>query len=148
MELQNIGFSGARKLWVQLMDYVGNVSETYPLTFASQTWTLMDSEPPIGNIKFYDPKTFQDTDMTNLYQPIVKLNSDDLVSGVKDFKYRKITDSGPEDWSEWQAMTSYKKIDYSNEDDGIKKVEFVFRDYGNNATQPENIWEKVTRPKK
>lgn len=148
MELQNIGFSGARKVWVQIMDYAGNVNETYPLTFAAQTWTLMDSEAPIGNIKFYDPKTFKATDQTNLISSFIKLNSEDVVSGVKDFKYRKIKDSGPDEWSNWEAASSYKNIDFTSESDGIKKLEVVFRDYGNNATQAENIWEKVTRPKK
>lgn len=148
MELQNIGFSGARKVWVQLMDYVGNVSETYPLTFASQAWTLVDTDPPFGNVKFYDPKTFNETSATNLYYPIAKLNSDDLVSGIKDFRYRKITDNGPEEWSEWETMSSYKKLDFSNSSDGMKKVEFMFRDFGNNATQPENLWEIVARPEK
>lgn len=148
MELQNTGFSGARKIWVQIMDYAGNVNETYPLTFAAQTWTLMDSEAPIGNVKFYDPRTFDITNQTNLISSFMKLNSEDVVSGVKDFKYRKIKDSGPDDWSNWESASSYKNIDFSSESDGVKKVEVVFRDYGNNATQAENIWEKVTRPKK
>jgi hypothetical protein len=36
----------------------------------------------------------------------------------------------------------------SGEKDGVKKIEFVFRDFGNNIMQPEIIWEKVKRPSK
>jgi len=33
---QNIGFSGARKIWVQVMDYMGNISESNPLNICSK----------------------------------------------------------------------------------------------------------------
>ena len=39
-------------------------------------------------------------------------------------------------------------FDFTQENDGVKKVEFVFRDYGNNATQSEDKWEIVVRPNK
>jgi hypothetical protein len=147
-DVQNIGYSGARKIWVQLMDYVGNVTQSYPLTFVAQSWALVDTQPPIANASFYDPRTEQNTDLTNLISSVAKLEAYDNVSGVKDFKMRRILDSGADSWSNWEYMSSYKNIDFSGEYDGIKKVEFVFRDFGNNAMQAENIWEKVKRPKK
>ena len=147
-EKQNIGFSGPRKIWVQMMDYVGNVSESYPATFVAQSWQLVDTNPPIGSASFYNPKTNQTTSLTNLLKSVVSLKSDDIVSGVKDFKYRFIKDTGAEDWSLWEYFSNYKTFDLTNEKDGIKKIEFVFRDYGNNATQPESKWQKVMRPKK
>lgn len=145
-ESQNIGYSGARKIWIQMMDFCGNVSESLPLTFVAQAWYLVDTMPPIGSVKFWDTKTNQATELTNLNKPIIKINADDIVSGVKDFKYRKILDSGPDEWSDWEMLIPYKLLDLSNESDGVKKVEFVFRDYGNNSTQPESKWEKVKRP--
>lgn len=147
-ELQNTNFSGARKIWVQLMDFAGNISESYPLTFVTQSWNLVDTQAPIGSVNFYNTNTYQDTRITNLIKPILRLSADDIVSGVKDFKYRQIKDTGPEEWSEWEYFTNYKNLDFSSENDGVKKIEVVYRDYGNNFTQPEFKWEKVERPKK
>ena len=79
---------------------------------------------------------------------VVKLDATDVVSGVKDLKYRFVKDSGAEDWSDWEPYSAFKTIDFTNETDGVKKVEFIFRDYGNNAIQPETKWEKVVRPNK
>ena len=76
------------------------------------------------------------------------MNSNDIVSGVKDFKYRRIYDTGADSWSEWEYYSPYKVFDFTQESDGVKKVEFIFRDYGNNATQPEDKWEIVVRPNK
>lgn len=148
IDIQNIGFSGPRKIWVQLLDYAGNVSESYPLTFVAQTWGLVDTMPPVGYASFYNPKTNSTTEITNLTKAVVKLDATDVVSGVKDFKYRFVKDSGPDAWSDWEPYSTFKSIDFTNENDGVKKVEFVFRDYGNNAIQPEEKWEKVVRPNK
>ena len=147
-EKQNIGYSGPRKIWVQLMDYAGNVSESYPATFVAQSWQLVDTMAPIGSVSFYNPKTNTPTTLTNLLKPVISLKADDIVSGVKDFKYREITDAGAGSWSEWEFFSNYKTFDFTNENDGVKKYEFIFRDYGNNATQPETKWQKVMRPKK
>jgi hypothetical protein len=148
IDIQNIGYSGPRKIWVQLLDFAGNVSESYPLTFVAQSWGLVDTMPPVGYANFYNPKTNSSTELTNLTKAVVKLDATDVVSGVKDLKYRFVKDSGPENWSDWEPYSSFKTIDFTNETDGVKKVEFVFRDYGNNAIQPETKWEKVVRPNK
>ena len=84
----------------------------------------------------------------NTLSSYVKIDATDLVSGIKDFKIRRIYDSGPGIWSEWEYFSPYRVIDFTGEDDGVKKVEFAFRDFGNNVTQPELIWEKVTRANK
>ncbi len=147
-DLQNMGYSGPRKIWVQLMDYASNISQSYPLTFVSQAWSLLDTMPPIATTNFYNPKTNNSTYLTNITKPMVKMNANDIVSGVKDFKYRRIYDSGPDSWSEWEYYSPYKVFDFTQETDGVKKVEFVFRDYGNNATQSEDKWEIVVRPNK
>ena len=39
------------------------------------------------------------------------------------------------------------KVDFSGEDDGVKKVEIKYRDFGNNITQPEVKWNPIKRPK-
>ena len=147
-DYQNMGFSGPRKIWIQLMDYSGNVSQSYPITFVAQSWSLVDTQPPIGSASFYNPKTYSNVDVTNIISSVVKLEASDTVSGVKDFKMRRIYDSGADDWSNWQYYSPYSNVSLSGEKDGVKKVEFVFRDFGNNAMQPEIIWEKVKRPSK
>ena len=147
-DAQNIGFSGSRKVWVQLMDYAGNVSESHPLTFVATTYTIVDTQAPYGKAAFYNPKTNQTVGLVNTLSSYVKIDATDIVSGIKDFKIRRIYDSGPGTWSEWEYFSPYRVIDFTGEEDGVKKVEFAFRDFGNNVTQPELIWEKVTRANK
>ena len=144
---QNIGFSGQRKIWVQLMDYMGNVSESNPLSFVATSQALVDTEAPYGTVNFFDPKTNQTTTLSNLPQSWMKLDGQDLVSGIKDFKMRRLLDSGNGSWSEWIPYSSYVKVDFTGESDGVKKVEIKFRDFGNNITQPEVKWNAIRRPK-
>jgi len=86
-------------------------------------------------------------DYTNLKNAWIKTNAYDLVTGIKDFKTRKLLDSGAGDWSEWTPFAPYAKVDFSSEDDGVKKVEIKYRDFGNNITQPEIKWNSIKRPK-
>jgi len=144
---QNIGFSGSRKIWVQVMDYMGNISESNPLTFVASSQALVDTQPPIGGVDFYDPRTNQIVDFTNLKNAWLKTNAYDLVTGIKDFQIRKLLDSGAGDWSEWTPFSPYAKVDFSGETDGVKKIEIKFRDFGNNTTQPEIKWNSIKRPK-
>ncbi len=144
---QNIGFSGARKIWVQVMDYMGNISESNPLTFVASSQALVDTQPPIGSVDFYNPKTNAITDFSNLETSWLKLDAYDLVTGIKDFKTRRLLDSGAGEWSEWTPFSSYAKVDFTDEKDGVKKVEIKFRDFGNNTTQPEVKWNSIKRPK-
>jgi hypothetical protein len=87
------------------------------------------------------------SDFTNLETSWLKLDAYDLVTGIKDFKTRRLLDSGAGDWSEWTPFSSYAKVDFTDEKDGVKKVEIKFRDFGNNTTQPEVKWNSIKRPK-
>jgi hypothetical protein len=144
---QTSGYSGQRKVWIQLMDYMGNISESNPLTFVATSQALVDTQPPIGGADFYDPKTNQLTNITNLPEAWLKMNCYDLVSGIKDFSVRRLLDSGPGEWSEWTPYAPYTSIIFEGESDGVKKIEIKFRDFGNNITQPENKWDVIRRPK-
>ena len=144
---QNIGFSGQRKIWVQLMDYMGNISESNPLTFVATSQALVDTQAPYGTVNFFDPKTNQEATISNLPQSWMKIDGVDLVTGIKDFQIRRLLDTGNGDWSEWIPYSPYVKIDFAGENDGVKKVEIKFRDFGNNITQPEVKWNAIRRPK-
>ena len=144
---QNIGFSGQRKIWVQLMDYMGNVSESNPLSFVATSQALVDTQEPYGTVNFFDPKTNQETTLSNLPKSWMKIDGFDLVTGIKDFKIRRLLDSGNGDWSEWIPYSSYVNVDFTGESDGVKKVEIKFRDFGNNITQPEVKWNAIRKPK-
>ena len=144
---QNIGFSGQRKIWVQLMDYMGNISESNPLTFVATSQSLVDTQAPYGTVNFFDPKTNQETIISNLPQSWMKINGTDIVTGIKDFQIRRLLDTGNGDWSEWIPYSPYVKVDFAGESDGVKKVEIKFRDFGNNITQPEVKWNAIRRPK-
>jgi hypothetical protein len=144
---QNIGFSGQRKIWVQLMDYMGNISESNPLTFVATSQALVDTQAPYGTVNFFDPKTNQETIISNLPQSWMKIDGTDIVTGIKDFQIRRLLDTGNGDWSEWIPYSPYVKVDFAGESDGVKKVEIKFRDFGNNITQPEVKWNAIRRPK-
>ena len=144
---QTSGYSGQRKVWIQLMDYMGNISESNPLTFVATSQALVDTQPPIGGADFYDPRTNQQTTITNLPESWIKINAYDLVSGIKDFSIRRLLDSGYGEWSEWIPYSQYTSVNFSGESDGVKKVEIRLRDFGNNITQPENKWDTIRRPK-
>ena len=144
----NIGFSGARKVWVQLMDFAGNISESYPQAFVAQSIAAVDTEAPFGDVAFYNLETNTEILLTNKKDSWLKINASDDVSGIKDFRYRKVTNNGPGEWSNWMMFNSYAPIKFTNEEDGVKRVEVAFRDYGNNITQPEYKWHKVLKVKK
>ena len=144
----NIGFSGARKVWVQLMDFAGNVSESYPQAFVAQSIAAVDTEAPYGTVSFYSLETNSEILLTNKKDSWLKINASDDVSGIKDFRYRKVTNDGPGEWSNWMMYNSYTPIKFTGEEDGVKRVEVAFRDYGNNITQPEYKWHKVLKVKK
>jgi hypothetical protein len=145
---QNIGYSGARKVWVQLMDFAGNISESYPYTFVAQAIAAVDTEAPSGAIEFYNLETNKKVLLTNKTNSWLKVNGTDTVSGIKDFKIRRVYNDGPSTWSNWQMYNSYAPVLFTNESDGVKKVEIAFRDYGNNITQPEVKWNKIIKIKK
>jgi hypothetical protein len=144
---QNIGFSGQRKIWVQLMDYMGNVSESNPISFVATSQALVDTQEPFGTVAFFDPKTNQETTISNLPESWMKIDGFDLVTGIKDFQIRRLLDSGNGSWSEWIPYSPYVKVNFTGESDGVKKVEIKFRDFGNNITQPEVKWNAIRRPK-
>ena len=144
----NIGFSGARKVWIQLMDYSGNISESYPQAFVAQSIAAVDTEAPFGDIAFYNLETNSEIMLTNKKDSWLKINASDDVSGIKDFRFRKITNDGPGEWSNWMMFNSYAPIKFTGEEDGVKRIEVAFRDYGNNITQPEYKWHKVLKIKK
>ena len=144
----NIGFSGARKVWVQLMDFAGNISESYPQAFVAQSIAAVDTEAPFGEVSFYNLETNSEILLTNKKDSWLKLNASDDVSGIKDFRYRKVTNDGPGEWSNWMSYNSYSPVKFTGEEDGVKRVEVAFRDYGNNITQPEYKWHKVLKVKK
>ena len=83
-----------------------------------------------------------------LENEILKITASDDVSGIKDFRYRKVTNDGPGEWSNWMMFNSYAPIKFTNEEDWVKRIEVAFRDYGNNITQPEYKWHKVLKVKK
>ncbi len=144
---QNIGFSGQRKIWVQLMDFMGNVSESNPISFVATSQALVDTQEPFGTVNFFNPKTNQETSISNLPESWMKIDGFDLVTGIKDFQIRRLLDSGNGAWSEWIPYSPYVKVDFTGESDGVKKVEIKFRDFGNNITQPEVKWNAIRRPK-
>ena len=144
----NIGFSGARKVWVQLMDFAGNISESYPQAFVAQSIAAVDTEAPFGDVAFYNLETNTEILLTNKKDSWLKINASDDVSGIKDFRFRKVTNDGPGEWSNWMMFNSYSPIKFTNEEDGVKRIEVAFRDYGNNITQPEYKWHKVLKVKK
>lgn len=98
---QNMGTDGPRKIWVDVMDKVGNKSQSYPVTLNGQLIALVDTVPPDADISLIAPDNVV-VDYTNTDEIIVKVISNDTISSVKDMRFRIIDGAGTvAGWSEW-----------------------------------------------
>lgn len=144
---QNIAGStsdGSRKVWVQVMDGVGNISESYPLTLLAQGLALVDTTPPYGSVDFYSKRT---NDSTNSHNDFIELSGNDDVSAVKDVRFRALKAGSARAWSSWRSYEEYIKWtidnDIQNSADGLKRLEAQFRDYGNNIEYETPLWDAI-----
>lgn len=144
---QNIAGStsdGSRKIWVQVMDGVGNISESYPLTLLAQGLALVDTTPPYGSVDFYSKRT---NDSTNSSNDFIELSGSDDVSAVKDIRFRALKAGSARSWSSWYSYEEYIKWtidnDVENKTDGLKRLEAQFRDYGNNIENEAPLWDAI-----
>lgn len=138
---------GSRKVWVQVMDGVGNISESYPITLVAQGLALIDTTPPSGNISFVNTFTGDATNVTNQIPALILAEGDDRVSAVKDVRFRALSAGSARDWSTWRSYEEYVKwnidSDLSSISDGLKRLEAQFRDYGNNIESEAALWDSI-----
>ena len=138
----NAGMIGARKIWSQVIDFMGNISESFPLTVFAQGQAIVDTTPPTGNANFYDTSNNLELSYVNSLKSSVKFDANDRVSGIKDFRYRTVNSNGYTAWSNWNSYKNINNFSLSS-GDGRKSLQFQFRDYGNNISLQENIWTKL-----
>ena len=148
---QNQSMDGARRVWAQVMDVAGNISESEPLTVTSQSLALVDTTPPIGDLAIVNANTGATLTATNDGTSTVKLDLTDRITDVKDIRIRMSQAGVGSEWSNWTPYLEYiqSNIDVNVPDDnliadGLKRIETQFRDYGNNANQAEPLWEILT----
>jgi hypothetical protein len=135
---------GSRKVWVQVMDGVGNISESYPLTLIAQGLALIDTTPPSGSL---DLLSKRDSNATNEYDDFIELNGNDITSAVKDVRFRALKAGTARAWSNWQSYEEFVNWTIDNDidlkTDGLKRIEAQFRDYGNNIEYEAPLWDSI-----
>ena len=143
----NGSYDGPRKLWAQVMDKVGNVTETKSVSVFAQNAALVDTLPPSGSAEWADPYTGAIPAVTNASEGHIKLNGFDAVSGVKDARIRAV---GSLTWKDWTLLSSYRRAAFAdlfgtNFMDGLARVEVQFRDWGGTSQQPSGFWDVLSR---
>ncbi len=163
---QNMGTDGPRRIWVETMDKVGNITQSYPINVNAQLMALVDTTSPTSEVEIIAPDGIA-LDYTNQTEVIVKISSSDGISSVKDVRFRLIDGSGIGDYSPWypysdiikrplvsnstntfSLMSGDQNPSYPDSGNyfntanvaGIKRIEVQVRDYGNNAQQPSGAW--------
>ena len=105
---QNMGTDGPRKVWVEVIDNAGNLSESYPITVNAQLISLVDTVPPSAEVTIIDPDGVV-SEYTNKTIVNVKIEGQDAVSSVKDMRFRLIDGNGIGAWSNWEPYAEISK---------------------------------------
>lgn len=138
---------GSRKVWVQVMDGVGNISESYPLTLIAQGLALVDTVAPMGDLNFSNNLTGIVTNITNASSTLLSTSGADRTSAVKDIRFRALKAGVARTWSAWHSYEEYVQWAIDNDiqttTDGLKRVEAQFRDYGNNIEYEAALWDSI-----
>lgn len=144
---QNLGTDGPRKIWVQVIDTVGNISESYPVTANAQLIALVDTTEPTASMSIID-NAGASIDFTNTSSVNLSITASDVITDVKDIRFRLVNGEGIGSWTNFQQYTNVitKSIvgtGSTSQLDGIKRIEVQVRDYGNNISQPEAIYDNI-----
>ena len=144
---QNLGTDGPRKIWVQVIDFVGNISESYPVTVNAQLIALVDTTEPAVSVDIID-NAGANIDFTNTNSVNLSVSASDVISDVKDMRFRLVNGEGIGSWTNFQQYTNVitKSIvgtGTTSQLDGIKRIEVQVRDYGNNISQPQPLYDNI-----
>lgn len=145
---QNLGTDGPRKIWVQVVDNIGNISESYPITINAQLMALVDTTAPEPGIEIID-NSGNIIDFTNQSTVNLKITANDLISSnIKDMRFRLINGEGVGSWSNFQQYNevltrSIVGTGSTSQLNGLKRIEIQVRDYGNNISQPTGAWDNI-----
>lgn len=144
---QNLGTDGPRKIWVQVVDKVGNISESYPITVNAQLMAIVDTTAPTAGIEIID-NSGNVIDFTNTSTVNLKITASDLITSVKDMRFRLINGEGVGSWSNFQQFNdvltrSIVGTGSTSQLPGVKRIEIQVRDYGNNISQPIGAWDNI-----
>ena len=140
---------GPRQVWVQVMDAVGNISESHPVVVLAQPVLLVDTVPPAGTASFVDLTSGSSIEASGSRTSLLALSSSDRVSETKDVRIRKLGAGTAGAWGTWMPYTEYiqwlidSDLTDSDYTDGLKRLEVQFRDYGNNIQQAEPLWDSL-----
>ena len=142
---QNTGNDGSRKVWAQVMDGAGNISESFPITLLAQAIAVVDTTPPTGQVAFVSGVNGEIITEGNNQDSWLNINGQDRVTAIKDFRTRNINPDGSLDsWSVWIPFTEYQSY-LLDSVDGLKRVEVQLRDYGNNIIPENAVWDALSQ---
>jgi hypothetical protein len=105
---QNLGTDGPRKIWVETMDKVGNISQSYPVTVNAQLLSVVDTVPPIADVDVIAADGIS-IDYTNQSEVTVQINASDVITSVKDVRFRLIDGNGVTEFSPWYPFSDVIK---------------------------------------
>ena len=143
---QNMGGDGPRRIWVQVMDVAGNVSETFPITVLAQSNILIDTTAPAGSAAFTSGIDGSPLSITNEKGSWLAIRGSDRITAPKDVRTRLIGAGETREWSGWSPADDHLPFDFEEaEEDGLKRLEIQFRDFGNNTTQVSPTWDALRR---
>lgn len=124
--------SGSRKVWVQILDKVGNLSQSQPLTVLIHNVAITDFDAPTAQTQFIN----SDGNPVKISRiPNLQLNTFDVSDDstyIKDIRFRNV---GSSVWSNWIAFSEYLPYVINGSLDGLYRIEIQVRDFGNNITR-------------
>lgn len=131
--------SANRKIWAQVIDDVGNLSQSDTISTMIYNVIKTDFAPPIGHVNFVS-NSGQITELTNTPNLYLKFTDVmDNATDIKDIRYRDIIDSTAI-WSNWMSYdTAIPHILEST--NGLHRIEIQLRDYGNNITTCDSLYD-------
>ena len=141
--LYNEPTAGSRKISVQVIDRVGNLSESNPITVIIDNIAISDTGDPMG-ISEFASETGDSITLTkdsNLY--IKTIDEYDKSTSVKDIRFKEITESTDDEWSAWLFYDALFPYTLSRQIDGTHRVEVQTRDYGNNTSIQHSLFEAI-----
>lgn len=124
---------GHKKVWCQFIDNVGNISNSDYITVPLIPSAIIDTKYPTGTAYFINSSNGSVIDKSITPIVNVKLDGNDDISGVKDYRIRPVSSNGISTWENWKSIDTIHHYNLGDVN-GRKKVEYQFRDFGNNIT--------------
>lgn len=142
----NLHTFGAKTITAQVMDNVGNIVETNPVTTLVLPTATVDYNPPQITMELIDPAVDEigilqinnEVKLTKNRNLFVKLSNPLDKTDIKDMRFKDNNSV----WSVWKPYNALVPFDISKSE-GLHRVEVQIRDFGNNITPYSDFWDII-----